>query len=237
MSAPRTRRRVPRDQDESPFALILQDLLALAPFARAAAIVDLEGETVDYAGDIDPFELRVAAATLQLILSDVRECRQLGSAFQINLRLGRAGYVLRLLDPHYTLLIIVRKLGTFVISPRVMHEIEARILAEAHLPIVRKPTAFRVEVDTTGRGARLRPARVRPARVAGDAPEVLDWMPVEVLGAVVTVGAGERAFRVRLPTGAELTLLRDSARFWFAEERLEALMRSEKGNLPTARQP
>lgn len=218
------RPRATRDQAESSFNLILEDLLALVPFARGAAIVDLEGETVDYAGELDPFELRIAAATLQLVFADVRELAQLGSAFQLNTSMGRAGYLLRVLDPSYSLLLVLRKLGTFVVSQRVLVEIESRILAEAGLPIVRKPNAFRVEVETHGLGPRARPVRVRPAPSALDTC-VLDWMPVEVLGLLLGVAAGERAFRVRLQTGGELTLIRDAARFWFSDEPLEALMR------------
>ncbi|NUP14224.1 MAG: hypothetical protein HOW73_49955 [Polyangiaceae bacterium] len=219
------RRRALRDQGESPFAAILEDLLALVPFVRGAAIVDFEGETVDYAGELDPFELRVAAATLQLTLADIRECPYHGSAVQLSVCMGRAGYVLRALDPSYSLLMVLRKLGTFVVSTRVLLEIEARILVEAGLPIVRKPSLHRIDVETFGRGSRIRPARIRPAQIARPAGQDLDWMSVEVLGALVGGAPGERAFRVRLPTGAECTLLRESKRFWFSEEPIEALMR------------
>ena len=51
--ATRRRRRPPRssrDQHESAFASILRLLVARVPGARAAALVDCLGETVDYAG-------------------------------------------------------------------------------------------------------------------------------------------------------------------------------------------
>ena len=71
------RRRPPRDQAESPFNVILEEFLDVVRFARGAAIVDFEGETVDYAGAVDPFELRVAAATFGLVLVDLRSCKNL----------------------------------------------------------------------------------------------------------------------------------------------------------------
>ena len=51
-----------RDQAETAFTAILASLVERVPGAHAAALVDAEGETVDYAGDGEPFFLRVAAA-------------------------------------------------------------------------------------------------------------------------------------------------------------------------------
>lgn len=234
------RRRLARDQAESPFSLILEELLDVHPFARGAAIVDLEGETVDYAGNLDPYELRVAAATFGLVIRDLDECRQLGPVVELGMRMGKAGYVLRVLDPSYSLLVVLRKLGTFCVSQRMLIEVEARILAEAGLPIVRKPKFFRVDVATQGRGPRERPARLRAPLISVEVGRLQppdEWMPLEVLGALVGVTPGERAFRVRLPTGAEFTLLRDAAKVWFADEPVEALMKPESETRPALFQP
>ena len=227
----RRRRRAARDQAESTFNIILEELLALVPYARAAALVDFEGETVDYAGDLDPYELRVAAATLQLVFADIRPLAQLGSAHQLNACMGRAGYLLRILDPSYSLLVVLRKLGTFVVSQRLLLEIEARILEEAGLPIVRKPSSFRVDVDTAGSGAKARPARVRPPFDPFAEAEP-PWVPLEVLGSHVGTAPGEKAYRVRLATGAELNLLRDATKLWFSEEPIQALLGAPAATRP-----
>ena len=57
MTAPRggaaasgARAALPRDQVPSTFTAILERLVAAIPGAHAAALVDYEGETVDYAG-------------------------------------------------------------------------------------------------------------------------------------------------------------------------------------------
>ena len=41
--------------------------------ALGVALVDREGETVDYAGYLDPFTLKVAAAEWRIVLDVVRE--------------------------------------------------------------------------------------------------------------------------------------------------------------------
>ncbi len=56
---------VARDQAVSAFSGALMRLCdAIA--AHGAALVDAEGETVDYAGSLSPFEIRVAAAEWRL---------------------------------------------------------------------------------------------------------------------------------------------------------------------------
>ena len=62
-----------RDQDATPFGAVLLRLCD-STGALAAALVDQEGETVDYAGTVEPFEIRVAAAEWRLVL------RALGSS-------------------------------------------------------------------------------------------------------------------------------------------------------------
>lgn len=226
MSVGAGRARAVRDQAESPFNLILEDFLGAIRFARGAAIVDFDGETVDYAGVVDPFELRVAAATFQLVRNDTDACQQLGPARQIAVSMARSGYLVRVLDPSYSLIVVLRKLGTFQVSERMMVEIESRILAEAGLSS-QTPPFVRAEVQTVGRGSRTRPHRVRPTRAAGaaDGPAE-EWVTIEVLGTLVDVAPGERAFRVRLPTGAEVTLLRDAFHMWFSDEPIGALLKS-----------
>jgi hypothetical protein len=220
------RRRSRRDhQAESPFSILLDELIAAHAFVRGAAIVDSEGESVDYAGELDPYEVRVAAATFQLLITELSECHRLGEVHQVVMLMGRAGYLLRILDPSYCLLVVLRKAGTFCVSERLLHELETRFLDEAGLPVAKRPTMTRVDVEMTSRGPRARPVRIRPLPRRESEPR--EWTELEVLGVLVGSNPGERAFRVRLSTGAELTLLRDASRLWFTEEKLEQLLNEE----------
>lgn len=212
MTGPSRRRRlVQRDQAESPFALLLASLLEALPFARGAALVDLEGETVDYAGEVDPFELRVAAATFQLLLADLRSTAMFREVRQINVVSTKSGYLVRVLDPHYSLVVVLRKLGTFVVSQRVIDEVETHILLEAGLSN-RRAAWHRVDVDAEGRPPR--PRRLRRA-ISEEEPS---WTSIEVLGTLVNVGHAEHGYRVRLGTGAEVNLLCENQRLWFIDE-------------------
>src|SRR5690606_22337229 len=57
-----------RDQHACPFRAVLMRLCD-GTGARAAPPVDQEGETVDYAGTVEPFEVKIAAAEWQLVLA------------------------------------------------------------------------------------------------------------------------------------------------------------------------
>jgi hypothetical protein len=192
---------------------LLEDLLDAMPYLRGGAIVDFEGETVDFAGEVDAFELRVAAATMQLMLSELRQNAHFEELLEVRVSTGRQGYVVRVLDASYSLVLIPRPLATFVLSERVLLEVEHRILLEAGL----RPRApldwFRAEVRLDGR---RRPSKIRAAASLLDF-EAPAWLDVEVLGAVVEQAAAPRVFRIRLESGAELTLLREGRGLWFVD--------------------
>jgi hypothetical protein len=67
----RRRRGAVRDQSDSAFSAILGQLCDDCG-ALAAALVDGEGETVDYAGLLSPYEIKVAAAEWRIVLAVVR---------------------------------------------------------------------------------------------------------------------------------------------------------------------
>lgn len=208
-----------RDQAASPFALILEQLLEAVPFIRGAAIFDSEGETVDYAGELEPFDLKVSAATFQLVISDLRSQNWVASTRELCVGTRRAGYVLRLLDETYSLLLVVRPLGTFAVSKRALDEAAFRILTEAGLDVDQVPEWYRVEVEAAKKGGR--PSRVRPVAPLGAENHDSPWLEIDVLGALVGLGERERGFRIRLANGAEVTLLRESRHLWFVDERID----------------
>src|SRR5260370_30107311 len=83
----------PGDQLESAFAGILLLLLARVRGARAAALVDADGETVDYVGRADPYSVRVAAAYWRIVLQGAQRQASLGDSTSIAVRVARASYV------------------------------------------------------------------------------------------------------------------------------------------------
>jgi hypothetical protein len=198
-----------RDQDPSSFFGILESLLGSAPGILGAALVDGEGETVDYAGELSPFQIKVAAAHLRLILNEV--VREGGNAFgtprEIAIRAEKGTFVIRSLPDGYALVIVLAR-RALVLSARAVDRIERELSAEAGWTLSwRGPTWYPVEVEPAARDRR-RPARIR----AGSA-----WETVVVIGTVVGL-ARDRGYRVLLRSGAEVTLIRESHGAWYSDE-------------------
>jgi predicted regulator of Ras-like GTPase activity (Roadblock/LC7/MglB family) len=63
-SAPAAR----RDTKESAFTAILRQLAARMPGFQAAVFFDHEGETIDYHSSLDPFETRLTAAHIGIVM-------------------------------------------------------------------------------------------------------------------------------------------------------------------------
>jgi hypothetical protein len=217
MSASRTsargqqRSRLPRDQAPSSFTSILENLICAVPGAQAAALVDFEGETIDYAGTLEPFDVKVAAAHWQLVLADVA-CTPLGAPRQLTVRALRKSYIVRQLQPGYAVVMVLHPRAAFAASDRALQEADARLCAEAGWSAPRSATRWYcvdVETEASDRG---RPARMRGAG---------GWHPVEVMGAIVGLRPREKGFRVRLPSGAEMLLVRERMGRWFADEHLD----------------
>jgi hypothetical protein len=212
-SSPRSRRAVPppRDQATSTFTRILDRLLAATPGATAAALVDFEGETVDYVGRLDPFELKVTAAHWLIVLSEIADARPGGVVQQLTVRARGHGYCVRKLEENYAVVVILHPRAAFAVSGRAMHEAVVGLSAEAGWPLPPDMTRwFYVEVEAERRGRR--PLRLKVKGV---------WQPVEVMGSVVGLAPRERGFRVRLPNGIEVMLVRERLGQWFADDHIE----------------
>jgi hypothetical protein len=201
-----------RDQDKSSFTKILERLLSASPGATGAALVDSEGETVDYAGYVDPFELKVAAAHWQIVLGEISEAKTLGAIRQLQVRARTRSYVVRQIQSSYAVVVILHRHAGFAISERALQEADARLSVEAGWEVPRDQARwFGVDVQTD-KNLKRRPARIR---VAGA------WQPVEVMGSMVGLRAHEKGFRIRLATGAEMLLIRERLGRWFADEHVE----------------
>jgi hypothetical protein len=122
----------PRDQDPSTFTQILERLVASVPGAIAASLVDGLGETVDYAGAIDAFEIKVAAAHWQIVVREIDET--LGAIRQLTVRARGKSFVIRPLDSGYLLVLVLGPLAGFSASERALHEAHGRLCAEAGFP-------------------------------------------------------------------------------------------------------
>ncbi len=221
-----------RDTESTPFAVILEGLVARVPGAYAAALVDLEGETVDYVGRAGSFELRVAAAEVRLALDQVAHAMPGGQARWMIVRGARKTVSARALPEGYAVVLLLRRRAGFTASRRAFATCERELAVEAgwRLPAVSpRPTL------ADGSGART-PRVVEPSLAVLDAP----WWPVEVevdrrgrprrvriprgrdvevevLGAVVGLARYEHGFRVRTLAGEEVTLVREARRCWYAD--------------------
>jgi predicted regulator of Ras-like GTPase activity (Roadblock/LC7/MglB family) len=199
-----------RDQAASPFTAILERLVRSTPSARGAALVDFEGETVDYAGHIDPFELKVAAATWQIVLSEL-EATALAGPTQVTIRARRSSYVLRRVNHEYAIVLVLHARAAFAVSERALVEAETALAHEAGLARKNRHTWFGVSVRAA---AEHRPVELC---VAGS------WEPIEVMGAVVGLHDRERGYRIRLASGAEMMLVRERSGLWFSDEPIHSL--------------
>jgi hypothetical protein len=209
---PRRRVAVARDQHESAFAAILGDLVARVPGALAAAFVDRQGETVDYAGQIDPFDVRLAAAHWRIVLDEVNRQRSLRSTRWLALRAGRASYILQELPDDYALVVVLTRAAGFSGWRRAVSACVQALGQEAGWSSSGR-SWFPVQVNAD---PRRRPSSLCSAPGAR-------LRPIEVLGAVAGgLARRERAWRVRFDTGVEATLVREPGGLWYSDEPLES---------------
>ncbi len=205
------RREGTRDQTPSEFTHILDRLLRSVAGARAAAMVDYEGETVDYAGRFDAFDIKVAAAHWQLVWGEINDETRIGPLCQLIVRARKQSYIVRRIHPSYLLVVVLHPRAAFAASARAVEEAERLLCAEAEFDAPKVQLRWYGVDVRTAKAARSRPLSVRVGA---------RWEPVEVIGAIVGLGTREKGFRVRLSGGAELLLVRERFGAWFADEQL-----------------
>jgi hypothetical protein len=210
--SPRRRSLPPRDQAASTFSGILMTLCEGAG-ALGAALVDREGETVDYAGYLAPFDLRVAAAEWRLVLDVVR-------AVPDPHYRETDGILVRGRQKSFAVVGLSHGYAIVVALPRRSFGLSQRAVAEA-IRAVELEARLGPPEDT---GAE-RWSRVEVRTVAGDRrrPEAVwldgSWRALVILGRHGGRSALRRevAFRARLPSGQEFTLVRERSGHWFAD--------------------
>jgi hypothetical protein len=210
----RRRSIVRRDQRASAFAAVLMRLCD-AVFAVGAALVDAEGETVDYAGAIDPFDIKIAAAEWAIVLSALKGSRApvLAATEELLVRAATKSYYVHLLGDGYALVLELPR-RSFDVSRRAVAETLREIAAESGLPlpkaVVRDREHWsRVDVRCTKKHEGRRPTAIWMNGT---------WHEVEILGRWNGDARGrEWGFRARLPNGAEITLVRERLGRWYVE--------------------
>ena len=128
-----------RDQAESAFAMILADFVHRIPGAEAAALVDWDGECVDYAiamrhgkpvAEIDPFDIKVAGAHWAIVLDELAR-RPLGAPQTIVCRGDKRSFIVHTLPERYALVVLLKRWAGFVSTTRALDSCERAIAHEA----------------------------------------------------------------------------------------------------------
>lgn len=203
-----------RDTEPTAFTQILQTLIERVGGALSALLVDSLGETVDYAGRGDLFDMRIAAAHLQIVLRELGTIAWLGEPRWLVIRGAHRSFAATALPDGYVLIVLLRPRAAFTISTRALKVCTRALAQEAGWTLVevaksegvKQRSWFFTNVETDRRG---RPTHIGEKR-----------MPVEVIGAVMGLSVRERGFRVRTEAGGELTLVREPRSRWYADEQV-----------------
>jgi hypothetical protein len=210
----RLRRGAARDQSDSPFSAILAGLCDDCG-ALAAALVDGEGETVDYAGLLEPYEIKVVAAEWRIVLAVVHESRLPGfhHVSSLTVRARQRSYFIESLPDGYAIALRLPR-HSFTVSRRAMGQAVRELCHEAGLE--RK----------TGRG-QVHWARVKVRTPATSRlhrrPDAIwlndDWSPITILGRYQArdLSRNELGYLARLASGAEVFLVREPLGVWFID--------------------
>lgn len=199
----------PRDQESTPFSQILVDLCA-ATGARCAALVDAEGETVDYGGHGEPFDIRILAAEWRLVLQHSGEAAHLSPLRAFVIRARHKSFHIEALPEGYALVIQLARRSSGA-SNRALCEARKRLCAEAGFKDEDRSRGGWSQVPVQEATGIKRPESVR---LSGKE------LGVTVLGRVAQGEESQReySYRVRLESGEERTLVREAFGHWYVEE-------------------
>jgi hypothetical protein len=166
---PRGRHAPPRDQRETAFTAILADLVERVPGARCAALVDRDGETVDYGGRGNPYEMRVAAAHLRIVFDEALAQPSLHAVRSFVVRASRMSFALYSLPQGYALVLALSRGAGFRGLGRAVPVCTTRLADEAGWDGVPSPW-HPLDVLLDARGA---PRAIRPVRALSVPTEAL----------------------------------------------------------------
>lgn len=210
------RRRRPgaaRDQSDSPFSAILTRLCDDCR-VLAAALVDAEGETVDYAGVLEPYDIKVMAAEWRIVLAVVEESKipLLQGVSSMSVRAKGRSYLIEAMPDGYAIALRLPR-HSFNVSRRALSQAVRELGHEAGIELPEARTQLnwaRVFVRTPHADDKLRPDAIW----LGDR-----WSPITILGRYQArdLLRSERGYLARLVTGAEVFLVREPLGVWFID--------------------
>lgn len=196
-----------RDQEASAFSHILVELCR-ATGARCAALVDQEGETVDYGGAGDPFDIRILAAEWRLVFAHVEHANKLGGVSEMTVRARDKSFLIVGFPLGYALVVQLARRSTGL-SPRALSQARRELCKEAGFSADgRGEVWLRVHVKEEPGVSR------RPLALSVEAESHY----VTVLGLLKSSIKRERGFRIRLGSGEERTLVREPLGQWYLEQ-------------------
>jgi hypothetical protein len=208
---------VGREQQVTPFNTILLGLCD-ATAALGAALVDAQGEAVDFAGRLDPFDIKVAAAEWRIVLDLVRgsSVASWPETQELLVRGTRASFAVICLEAGYAFVVLLPR-RAFGLSPRAVAEAVRDLSREAGLATPKR-----------GDGLRWSRAEVQPSPRDERRPHAIwrqgQWSPVVVLGRYREgdLPHCEVGYRVRTEPGHEFTLVREPLGVWYADDSPDA---------------
>jgi len=192
------------------FGGILETAVRSLPGCIAIAFIDQEGEAVDAVGWADEFEIKVTGAHL-CVMMDIARFSKGGDTRELLIAATKLSYRVRAMTEGYALVMLFARDAAFIASHRVIDACIYALSREAGFPGLTKPAWFSVEVAAHG------PPLMKPRRVRSHGP----WYEVDVLGAVMGLPHRERAYRVRVANGNEVTLLREPFGGWWSDNPIE----------------
>ncbi len=104
------------------------------PNAVGAAFADEEGEAVDFYGLVDPFDLKLAAAHLGILLTRLEElcgCHQLGPLTELHIVAETGQYVSRPVGLGYQVTVVLEPVASLPKLQRAFEQALAEIRVEA----------------------------------------------------------------------------------------------------------
>jgi hypothetical protein len=203
-----------RDQATSAFTDILKRLCGTTG-SSAAALVDVQGETVDYySGDLAAHDVRVLGAEWRLVLDTLQRSRaQLLATTHLILVRARSGSFGILALPGGYAFVLQFPRHCFWVSERALAAAAREVCVESGIApatsLARGERWLRVKVQTAP-DDRRRPVAVWHRQ---------DWRGIVILGRYQRVDAAGRelGYRARLDGGVEFTLVREPLGAWYAE--------------------
>jgi hypothetical protein len=210
----RRRRGAARDQSDSTFSAILGRLCDDCG-ALAAALVDGEGETVDYAGLLSPYDIKVLAAEWRIVLAVLHDSCLPAFSKVTSLAVrakGRSYYMEAMPDGYAIALRLPRH--CFTVSRRALNQAMRELGREAGMdrPEARAEVHWaRVRVRTPAASRLLR----RPDAIWVNG----QWSPLTILGRYQPrdLSHSELGYLAQLASGAEVCLVREPLGIWFID--------------------